>query len=98
VIATKVEGASADDLRVLADQLRKLAPSVAIALGSAVEERVTVIVALSSDLVKRGLHAGKIAGEAAKLVGGGGGGSRTWPRPAARTRPASTRPSRRRQG
>jgi alanyl-tRNA synthetase len=35
---------------------------------------VTLIASLSSDLVKRGLHAGKIAGEIAKIVGGGGGG------------------------
>jgi alanyl-tRNA synthetase len=35
---------------------------------------VNLIVALSKDLIARGLHAGKIAGEAAKQVGGGGGG------------------------
>jgi alanyl-tRNA synthetase len=29
---------------------------------------------MTPDLVKRGLHAGKIAGEIAKIVGGGGGG------------------------
>ena len=35
---------------------------------------MTLIASLSSDLVKKGLHAGKIAGEIAKIVGGGGGG------------------------
>ena len=74
LVAAKVEGAGADDLRALVDQLRRRAPSLAVALGSAGEERVNLIVALSQDLVARGLHAGKIAGEAAKLVGGGGGG------------------------
>ncbi len=74
LVAAKVEGATADDLRALADQLRRLAPSHALALGSVSDERVNLIVALSKDLVARGLHAGKIAGEAAKLVGGGGGG------------------------
>jgi alanyl-tRNA synthetase len=74
LVAAKVEGATADDLRALVDQLRRLAPSHALALGSVSDERVNLIVALSKDLVARGLHAGKIAGEAAKLVGGGGGG------------------------
>jgi alanyl-tRNA synthetase len=74
LVAEKVAGATADDLRALTDQLRRLAPSLAVALGSVSEERVNLIVALSKDLVARGLHAGKIAGEAAKLVGGGGGG------------------------
>jgi len=74
LVAAKVEGAGAEDLRALADQLRQRAPSLAVALGSAGEGRVNLIVALSKDLVARGLHAGKIAGEAAKLVGGGGGG------------------------
>ena len=74
MIAAKVEGASADDLRALVDQLRRLSPSLAVTLGSVSDERVNLIVALSKDLVARGLHAGKIAGEAAKLVGGGGGG------------------------
>jgi len=74
LVAAKVEGATADDLRALVDQLRRLAPSHALALGSVSDERVNIIVAISKDLVARGLHAGKIAGEAAKLVGGGGGG------------------------
>jgi len=74
VVAAKIPDAGADELRALVDQLRRLTPSVAIALGSASEDRVNLIVALSKDLVERGLHAGKIAGEAAKLVGGGGGG------------------------
>ena len=74
LVAAKVEGASADDLRALVDQLRRRAPSLAVALGAVSDERVNLIVALSQDLVARGLHAGKIAGEAAKQVGGGGGG------------------------
>ena len=74
LVAAKVEGATADDLRALVDQLRRQAPSLAVALGAVSEDRVNLIVALSKDLIARGLHAGKIAGEAAKLVGGGGGG------------------------
>ena len=74
LVAAKVEDAGPDDLRSMADQLRRIAPSVAIVLGSVSDDRVNLMVAVTRDLVERGLHAGKIAGEAAKLVGGGGGG------------------------
>jgi alanyl-tRNA synthetase len=74
VVAAKVEEATADDLRALVDQLRQSAPSIAIAFGAAADGRVNLIVAFSKDLIAKGLHAGKIAGEAAKVVGGGGGG------------------------
>ena len=33
-----------------------------------------MIAAATDDLVKKGAHAGKLVGEVAKLVGGGGGG------------------------
>jgi len=33
-----------------------------------------LIVGVTEDLVKRGLHAGKLAGTAARAMGGGGGG------------------------
>jgi alanyl-tRNA synthetase len=33
-----------------------------------------LIVALTQDLVQRGLNAGKLAGTAARVMGGGGGG------------------------
>ena len=74
VVAAKLDDATPDDLRTLVDQLRQTAPTVAIVFGAAAEGRVTLIVAFSKDLVAKGLHAGKIAGEAAKIVGGGGGG------------------------
>ena len=35
---------------------------------------MTIVVAISPGLVKRGLHAGDVSKEVAKLVGGGGGG------------------------
>jgi alanyl-tRNA synthetase len=74
IVTAKLEDAGPDDLRGLVDQLRQLGGSTAIALISANEGRVNLIVALTKDLMDKGLHAGKIAGEAAKLVGGGGGG------------------------
>ena len=74
VVTEVVKGVGIDDLRKTVDSLKKSLGSVAIILGTVENGRVTLIASLSSDLVKKGLHAGKIAGEVAKIVGGGGGG------------------------
>ncbi len=74
VVTEVVKGVGVDDLRKTVDLLKKSLGSCAIILGTADNSRVTLIASLSSDLVKKGLHAGKIAGEIAKIVGGGGGG------------------------
>ena len=41
------------------------------------EGKVNLLAAVTDDLVKKGLHAGKLVGEVAKVVGGGGGGKPT---------------------
>ncbi len=74
VVTEVVKGVGIDDLRKTVDSLKKSLGSVAIILGTVENGRATLIASLSSDLVKKGLHAGKIAGEIAKIVGGGGGG------------------------
>ncbi|OQZ01332.1 MAG: alanine--tRNA ligase [Candidatus Brocadia sp. UTAMX2] len=74
IIARKLDEATADDLRKTADMLMKSAKEMAIILGAAQNGRVTIIAALSPNLVKCGLHAGNLSKEIAKVVGGGGGG------------------------
>jgi alanyl-tRNA synthetase len=74
IIARKLEDATVDDLRKTVDMLMKSAKDMAIVLGTAQDGRVTIVAALSPGLVKRGLHAGVISKEVAKVVGGGGGG------------------------
>ncbi|WKZ19655.1 MAG: alanine--tRNA ligase [Candidatus Jettenia sp. CY-1] len=74
IITRKLEDATVDDLRKTADLLIKSAEDVAIILGAIQDGRVTIIAAMSPNLVKRGFHAGNISKEVAKLVGGGGGG------------------------
>jgi alanyl-tRNA synthetase len=73
VLATRVENLDEKALRELADRLKeKLAPSV-IALGTTDGTKVTLVAAVSKDLVKR-YHAGNLMKQIAPIVGGGGGG------------------------
>ncbi|MBM4031004.1 MAG: alanine--tRNA ligase [Planctomycetes bacterium] len=74
VIAAILEGGKADDLRLASDQLRKKHSSAAILLGTSDGTAASLLCALTPDLVKRGLHAGNLVKEAAKQIGGGGGG------------------------
>ncbi len=74
IITRKLEDATVDDLRKTIDMLMKSSEDMAIVLGTIQNNRVTIVAALSPNLVKRGLHAGNISKEVAKVVGGGGGG------------------------
>jgi alanyl-tRNA synthetase len=72
VLATRVQG-DAKALRELADKLRdKLARGV-VALGAEVDGKAVLLVAVTKDLVGK-VKAGDLVKEAAKLVGGAGGG------------------------
>lgn len=74
IVTDVLEGVDVGDLRKTVDSLKKSLSSVAIILGTIENGRVTLIASLSNDLVKKGLHAGNIAKDIAKVVGGGGGG------------------------
>ena len=74
IVTANIEDATPDDLRALSDQLRRSGKSVGVVLGTAHEGKAALIVAFTKDLVEKGCHAGKIAGAAAKLCRGGGGG------------------------
>jgi len=74
VLAADVQATDMDMMREMADRFRDKLGSAVVALGSVVEDKPLLLVALTQDMIKRGLHAGKIAGAAAKRMGGGGGG------------------------
>ena len=61
-------------LREAGDWLRDKLGSGAVALGAVVNDRPTLLIMATNDLVERGLHAGNAVKEAAKVMGGGGGG------------------------
>jgi alanyl-tRNA synthetase len=72
--ACDVGEVSSDGLKSLAESaLAKLGSGV-VTLGAVCEGKVQFIVAVSADLVKKGVHAGKIVKEVAKVAGGSGGG------------------------
>jgi alanyl-tRNA synthetase len=74
VIAGSLGDAKADDLRLACDQLRKKHASAAIILGTSSGDSANLIVAVTKDLLGRGLNAGDIIKIAAKEINGGGGG------------------------
>ncbi|MEZ6064343.1 MAG: alanine--tRNA ligase [Planctomycetaceae bacterium] len=74
VICRRLDGVDRDSLREFADQLRGQGGSVALLLAAEIDGKVALLAAVSKDLVKQGIKAGDCVREAAKLVGGGGGG------------------------
>ncbi|MEE2751293.1 MAG: alanine--tRNA ligase, partial [Myxococcota bacterium] len=73
ILAAEVPG-DASMLRDEADRARSKLKSVLVVLGSRSEGSVQLVAAATPDLVKRGVHAGNIIRDVAKIVGGGGGG------------------------
>lgn len=64
-----------DELKSIGDELRNKIKSGIGILFSIIDEKVSIVCVVSDDLIKeKKLSAGKIVGEVAKLVGGGGGG------------------------
>ncbi|WP_201009012.1 alanine--tRNA ligase [Paenibacillus glycanilyticus] len=74
VLSAKVSAPTMDALRGIADELKAKLPSAVIILGAVQEDKVSLVAAVSADLVKKGFHAGKIVKEAAAHCGGSGGG------------------------
>lgn len=67
-------GFSGDDLRVVALDLRSKLPNSVIALASAGEEKVTLVVATDEGARTHGAKAGALVKVGSAILGGGGGG------------------------
>ncbi|HZT82832.1 MAG TPA: alanine--tRNA ligase [Gemmataceae bacterium] len=74
LIVGEVPAAPEEALRQQIDRLRQKAGSAVVVLGWTDDGKVGLMAAATDDLVKKGAHAGKLVGEAAKVVGGKGGG------------------------
>jgi alanyl-tRNA synthetase len=70
-----VQVGNAEELKIMGDELRNKIKSGVGVLFSVIEEKAGIVCVVSDDLIRgKKLSAGKIVGEIAKLVGGGGGG------------------------
>ena len=77
VLAEQVDADSVERMREMIDRLREQVGSAVIVLAAVIAKKPTLVAAVTPDLVKRGLHAGKLVGQLAQVIGGGGGGRPT---------------------
>ncbi len=68
---------SVDQLKTAADMVKQKCGSAAVLFGVRAGEKALLLAAMTDDLVKRGLKAGDLIKQVAKLVKGGGGGPPT---------------------
>ncbi len=74
MVAAKVEAHSMDELKEMGDSLREGLKSGVAVLVAVIDEKPSLVVTVTPDLVKDGVDAVPIAKELGKLLGGGGGG------------------------
>ncbi len=74
VVSLAIEGADAESLGNFADRAAKQLGTAVIVLGSVFEGKVAFVARVTPDLLTRGLHAGNLVRDVAKIAGGGGGG------------------------
>ncbi len=74
VLAVQVQAGDVETLRQLTDWLRDRLGSSVVAVGAVIDDKPMLVAAVTQDLIARGLHAGNLVRDAARLIGGGGGG------------------------
>ncbi len=74
VVAARLDGLSADELRALGDSLRDAMDTGVAVIASVRNDKITFSAVATASAVQKGIHAGKLVGVVAKLAGGGGGG------------------------
>lgn len=74
LLVSKIQARDIEALRNMSDLLRAKLKTGIVVLGAVMEEKVSFIVAATADVTVKGVHAGKIVKEIAKIAGGSGGG------------------------
>jgi alanyl-tRNA synthetase len=77
IIVGEMPAAPIEQMRQQLDRLREKAKSAVVVIGWTDEGKVGLLSLVTDDLGKKGLHAGKLIGEVAKVIGGKGGGPAT---------------------
>ena len=73
VLAARVEDMDRQQMRELTDSLRNKWKTAVVALASAENSSVSIVIGVTKDLTSK-VHAGKLVGTVAQAVGGKGGG------------------------
>jgi alanyl-tRNA synthetase len=73
LVAREVSGIDKDGLRALVDQHRARIKSGVVVLAAPGDDKVTIVVGVTPDLIKK-VPAGQVVKQLAAIVGGGGGG------------------------
>lgn len=74
LVIAELQGLRADALRNAGDRVLEALKSGVVVLGSACEGKAQLVCMATDDLVKRGVNAGLVVKELARLIGGSGGG------------------------
>lgn len=74
VLASRFDHLDGDGLRNTGDTLKNKLGSGVVVLASGKDDKVSLVVMATKDVVGKGVHCGNIIREAAKVCGGGGGG------------------------
>jgi len=74
IIVKKIEGINEKILKSLADEIKSKVSSAVIVLAAVAGDKISFVCAITADLVKKGLHAGKIAKSVSAITSGSGGG------------------------
>ena len=74
IFSESISNVQVDTLKMISDSIKQKIKSSAVVIGTQSDNNATIVVALTDDLVKRGLNAGEIAKEIAPLMNGSGGG------------------------
>ena len=74
VVAGRTSAGSAEAMREMGDFLKAKLSSVVVVLSAVINSSPSLVAMVTPDLVERGVHAGNLARDTAKVMGGGGGG------------------------
>ena len=74
VVAAQVEAESVEEMRSLADELRRRMDNGVAVLGAVIKGKASLLCVVSEDLVRDGIKAGEIVNEVALIAEGRGGG------------------------
>ena len=74
MIFAQVQSGNPDELRNLADKVRDRIGEGVVVLASIHGDKVSLVAMATKEAVNKGVHAGNIIREAARVAGGGGGG------------------------